>query len=213
MTLICLLLVPVLAHAQADLVLHNGKIITVDDRFTIAQAIAIKGERIIAVGTNNDVLKAAGSTATRIDLKGRTVIPGLIDNHAHFARGSQHWGIEVRWDARGDGGGARVPACQVWRSCSRRANRRANRRARQAAIRACRAAGNKAHVSNGACAVMRRPASCSLSGEGRVSILRILTNLNRQSKEKICGRVLLSVNKKSKKTLSVGVVPSLIPSA
>ena len=98
MTLICLLLVPVLAHAQADLVLHNGKIITVDDRFTIAQAIAIKGERIIAVGTNNDVLKAAGSTATRIDLKGRTVIPGLIDNHAHFARGSQHWGIEVRWD-------------------------------------------------------------------------------------------------------------------
>jgi predicted amidohydrolase YtcJ len=98
MTLICLLLAPVLAHAQADLVLHNGKIVTVDDRFTIAQAIAIKGERIIAVGTNDQVIKAAGSTAKRIDLKGRTVIPGLIDNHAHFARGSQHWGIEVRWD-------------------------------------------------------------------------------------------------------------------
>ncbi len=96
--LICLLLVPPLAHAQADLVLHNGKVVTVDDRFTIAQAIAIKGERIVAVGSNNDVLKAAGSTTKRIDLKGRTVIPGLIDNHAHFARGSQHWGIEVRWD-------------------------------------------------------------------------------------------------------------------
>jgi predicted amidohydrolase YtcJ len=93
-----LLLVPQLAHAQADLVLHNGKVVTVDDRFTIAQAIAIKGERIIAVGTNDAVLKAAGNTAKRIDLKGRTVIPGLIDNHAHFARGSQHWGIEVRWD-------------------------------------------------------------------------------------------------------------------
>jgi predicted amidohydrolase YtcJ len=98
MTLTILLLVPALVQAQADLVLHNGKIVTVDDRFTIAQAIAIKGERIIAVGTNNEVLKAAGSTAKRIDLKGRTVIPGLIDNHAHFARGSQHWGIEVRWD-------------------------------------------------------------------------------------------------------------------
>ena len=92
------LLVPLLAHAQADLVLHNGKIVTVDDRFTIAQAIAVKGERIVAVGTNDAVLKAAGSSAKRIDLKGRTVIPGLIDNHAHFARGSQHWGIEVRWD-------------------------------------------------------------------------------------------------------------------
>ena len=91
-------LLPALACAQADLVLHNGKIVTVDDRFTIAQAIAIKGERIVAVGANDAVLKAAGSTARRIDLNGRTVIPGLIDNHAHFARGSQHWGIEVRWD-------------------------------------------------------------------------------------------------------------------
>lgn len=90
--------VPALACAQADLVLHNGKIVTVDDRFTIAQAIAIKGERIIAVGANDAVLKAAGNAAKRVDLNGRTVIPGLIDNHAHFARGSQHWGIEVRWD-------------------------------------------------------------------------------------------------------------------
>ena len=95
---VALLLAPAFAHAQADLVLHNGKIVTVDERFTIAQAIAIKGERIIAVGTNAEVLKAAGNAARRMDLKGRTVIPGLIDNHAHFARGSQHWGIEVRWD-------------------------------------------------------------------------------------------------------------------
>lgn len=93
-----LLAVPLLAHAQADLVLHNGKIVTVDERFTIAQALAIQGERIVAVGSNEAVLKAAGSGAKRIDLRGRTVIPGLIDNHAHFARGSQHWGIEVRWD-------------------------------------------------------------------------------------------------------------------
>ena len=96
--LAALVSVPLLAYAQADLVLHNGKIVTVDDRFALAQAIAIKGERIVAVGSNDVVLKAAGATAKRIDLKGRTVIPGLIDNHAHYARGSQHWGIEVRWD-------------------------------------------------------------------------------------------------------------------
>lgn len=92
------LCVPLVSHAEADLVLHNGKIVTVDDQFSTAQAIAIKGERIVAVGANSAVLKAAGAQAKRIDLKGRTVIPGLIDNHAHFARGSQHWGIEVRWD-------------------------------------------------------------------------------------------------------------------
>jgi predicted amidohydrolase YtcJ len=98
MRTLLLLAVPLVTHAQADIVLHNGKIVTVDERFTIAQAIAIKGERIVAVGANDAVFKAAGNGAKRIDLKGRTVIPGLIDNHAHFARGSQHWGIEVRWD-------------------------------------------------------------------------------------------------------------------
>jgi predicted amidohydrolase YtcJ len=95
---VALLCGALIAHAQADLVLHNGKVVTVDERFSIAQAIAIKGERIVAVGANDAVLKAAGGGAKRIDLRGRTVIPGLIDNHAHYARGSQHWGIEVRWD-------------------------------------------------------------------------------------------------------------------
>lgn len=93
-----LLLVPAIACAQADLILYNGKIVTVDDRFTIAQAIAIKGERIIGVGSNAAMLKLADANTKKIDIKGRTVIPGLIDNHAHIARGSQHWGIEVRWD-------------------------------------------------------------------------------------------------------------------
>ncbi len=97
-TLLLLALMPALAHAQVDLILHNGKIVTVDERFSMAQALAIRGERIVAVGTNAEVLKLANSSTRRIDLRGRTVIPGLIDNHAHFARGSQHWGIEVRWD-------------------------------------------------------------------------------------------------------------------
>ncbi len=88
-------------HAQqpaADLILTNGKIVTVDDRFTIAQAVAIKGQRIIAVGRNADIGKQAGKDTKVIDLKGRTVIPGLIDNHAHFIRVAEHWHQEMRLD-------------------------------------------------------------------------------------------------------------------
>jgi predicted amidohydrolase YtcJ len=84
--------------ASPDLVLTNGKIITVDDRFTIAQAVAIKGERLIAVGTNQEIRKLAGAGTRRIDLRGRTVIPGLIDNHAHFIRVAEHWHQELRLD-------------------------------------------------------------------------------------------------------------------
>ena len=88
-------------HAQrptADLILSNGKIITVDDRFTIAQAIAIKASRIIAVGSNQEIARFAGAGTKKIDLKGRSVIPGLIDNHMHLLRAGQTWEREVRLD-------------------------------------------------------------------------------------------------------------------
>jgi len=80
-------------HAQqtANIILHNGKVLTVDGNFTIAQAVAIRGNRIAAVGANAAVLGLAGPGATVIDLKGRTVIPGLIDTHQHihnYAEGS-----------------------------------------------------------------------------------------------------------------------------
>ena len=80
----------------ADLILTNGKIITVDDRFTIVQAVAIKGERIVAVGKNADIRKRAGKDTKVIDLKGKTVIPGLIDNHSHWVRAAEH--DELRFD-------------------------------------------------------------------------------------------------------------------
>ena len=89
------------AHAQepiADLIFTNGKIITVDDRFAIAEAVAIKGERIIAVGKNQDIAKLSGGTTRKIDLRGSAVIPGLIDNHAHFIRAAEHWHQEMRLD-------------------------------------------------------------------------------------------------------------------
>jgi hypothetical protein len=73
-----------LAFAQpADLILHNGKIVTVNARFEIVQAIAVRGERILAAGSNADVWKLAGASTQRIDLKGKTVLPGLMDTHTH----------------------------------------------------------------------------------------------------------------------------------
>jgi predicted amidohydrolase YtcJ len=70
-----------------DLVLFNGKIITVDRGFTIHASVAIIGDRIMAVG-NDDQMKTVAGPATRmIDLKGHAVIPGLMDNHLHGAGG------------------------------------------------------------------------------------------------------------------------------
>jgi predicted amidohydrolase YtcJ len=74
------------AARSADLILSNAKVITVDHDFTIAQAIAIAGDRILAVGSN-DALAAHTAPETRVvDLKGRTVMPGIIDGHAHMDR-------------------------------------------------------------------------------------------------------------------------------
>ncbi len=70
-----------------DLVLFNGKVITVDREFSIHEAVAIIGDRIMAVG-NDDQMKTVAGPATRmVDLNGRTVIPGLMDNHLHGAGG------------------------------------------------------------------------------------------------------------------------------
>lgn len=72
------------APAQdVDLVLHNGKIVTVDEKFSVAQGLAVKGDRIVAVGTNAEVQKLAGPKSEKIDLKGKTVLPGLADTHVH----------------------------------------------------------------------------------------------------------------------------------
>ena len=68
----------------ADLVLHHGKVVTVDARFQIAEALAVRGQRIVAVGGNEEVLRLAGPQTRRIDLGGKTVLPGLIDSHLHL---------------------------------------------------------------------------------------------------------------------------------
>jgi predicted amidohydrolase YtcJ len=70
----------------ADTILRNGKVVTVDKAFTIAQSIAITGDRIAAVGPNEAVAAHAGPATRVVDLKGKTVVPGLIDGHAHMDR-------------------------------------------------------------------------------------------------------------------------------
>jgi len=86
------------APAPPDLILSNGKIVTVDERFTVAQAVAVRGDRVVAVGSNQDISRLAGPATRRIDLRGRTVLPGLIDNHMHLLRYGTTWKYEVRWD-------------------------------------------------------------------------------------------------------------------
>jgi predicted amidohydrolase YtcJ len=71
------------AAQEADLILHHGKIVTADKDFTIQQALAVKGDRLIRVGTDEEVLKTRGSGTALVDLKGTMVLPGLIDSHTH----------------------------------------------------------------------------------------------------------------------------------
>src|SRR5262249_11808521 len=70
----------------ADVIFKNAKVITVDANFSIAQAIAIAGERIVAVGEDAAVAAHAAPATRIIDLKGKCVIPGPIDGHAHMDR-------------------------------------------------------------------------------------------------------------------------------
>lgn len=81
--LLILFLLPVLAYAQADFVLHNATIYTVDEDQPQAQALAVRGDRILMVGSDEQVL-GAYPDAPRQDAGGRAVIPGLIDAHAHL---------------------------------------------------------------------------------------------------------------------------------
>ena len=67
----------------ADLFVHHAKVVTVDSQFRIAEAFAVRGERIVAVGSDDEVMKLVGPKTQVLDLKGRTVLPGLMDSHTH----------------------------------------------------------------------------------------------------------------------------------
>ncbi len=71
------------ADDEPTLIVHHGKIVTVDAGFSIAEAMAIAGDRIVAVGANDEIRKLAVSGTQQVDLEGRTVLPGLTDSHVH----------------------------------------------------------------------------------------------------------------------------------
>ena len=75
--------------AVADMILVNGKVVTLDPKVPAAEAVAVKNGRILAVGTSAAIRKYAGPATQVLDVKGKLVVPGLIDAHLHFASGGR----------------------------------------------------------------------------------------------------------------------------
>ncbi|MEE8308736.1 MAG: amidohydrolase family protein, partial [Gammaproteobacteria bacterium] len=75
--------VPQLEDVAADLIFFNGNIITVDPDFSLASALAVKDGRFLRVGQDQDVLSLAGVATEKVDLQGKSVVPGFIDSHIH----------------------------------------------------------------------------------------------------------------------------------
>jgi predicted amidohydrolase YtcJ len=103
-TLTVLGLAPGVALAQGsdnpepDLILHGGKFTTMDPKQPNADAVAIKNGVFVAVGKAKDILPKKGNNTRVINLKGRRVVPGLIDSHTHVVRGGLNYNMELRWD-------------------------------------------------------------------------------------------------------------------
>ena len=85
-------------HSTADVILRNGRFTTLDPANPVASTAAIKDGKFLAVGDEQAVMPLAGTGTRVIDLKGRRVLPGLIDNHTHVIRGGLNYNMELRWD-------------------------------------------------------------------------------------------------------------------
>jgi len=86
------------ATAQpADLIVTNAKVVTLDAKSTVAQALAVREGRVLAVGDAATVGRLAGPATRQVDAGGRTVIPGLIDSHLHGIRAALSYATEVNW--------------------------------------------------------------------------------------------------------------------
>lgn len=89
---------PLSAADTPDAIYYNGKILTTDANFKTVSALAIAQSRLTATGDNDSIRKLAGPGTKLVDLQGRTVIPGLIDNHLHFMRDAMRWENQARID-------------------------------------------------------------------------------------------------------------------
>src|SRR6202167_5922058 len=81
-----------------DLILHNGKIATQDDRRSLVEAAAIRDGKFLAAGSDREIMRLRDQRTRLIDLNQRTVIPGLNDSHTHLIRGGLNYNLELRWD-------------------------------------------------------------------------------------------------------------------
>jgi predicted amidohydrolase YtcJ len=86
------------SDGDADLVVTNGRIATLDSSNPHASAFAVRDGRFIAVGDERSTAPHVGPNSRQIDLRGRTVIPGLNDSHLHLIRGGLNYNLELRWD-------------------------------------------------------------------------------------------------------------------
>ena len=82
----------------ADMVLHHGLFTTLDRAQPTATAVAISDGRFTHVGNDHEIMALVGPRTRVIDLRGRRVLPGLIDNHLHIIRGGLNFNMELRWD-------------------------------------------------------------------------------------------------------------------
>src|SRR5258705_13505327 len=86
------------AEASPDLIVHNAKVTTLQSGRPEAEAFAVRGERIVAVGGEADIMRLRSANTRIIDARGRRVIPGLNDSHFHLVRGGRDYNLELRWD-------------------------------------------------------------------------------------------------------------------
>src|SRR5260370_41141077 len=84
--------------STADLILHRGLFTTLAPAHPTATAVAIRDGRFLTVGTDKEVMALRGPKTKVVDLKGRRVLPGLIDNHLHIIRRGLNFNMELRWD-------------------------------------------------------------------------------------------------------------------
>ena len=99
------------ASSHPDLILHNGRITTLDPKYPEASNLAIKDGRIVAVDDAETYER--GPNTKVIDLEGRRVIPGLNDSHLHVIRGGLNYNMELRWDGEIGRASCRERVCWI----------------------------------------------------------------------------------------------------
>ncbi|HEY2932526.1 MAG TPA: amidohydrolase [Acidobacteriota bacterium] len=99
---------PAQSADKADLVITNARVLTVDKNFSVVQAVAVRGDRFIAAGTNEQIRKWAGANTQVIDARGKTVIPGIIESHSHSTDVARNEAVQKYEEMTS------IPVMQAW---------------------------------------------------------------------------------------------------